>query len=89
MNDLKASDLKTRFDQAAQEAQRLPKPDNDTLLQLYAFYKQATSGDVNIKRPGGFDMVGKAKWDAWARLKGKSKEAAMQSYIDLVDRLKS
>ena len=84
------SDLKTQFEKAAQEAQKLPKkPDNDTLLRLYALYKQATVGDVSGKRPGFMDMVGQAKYDAWAKVKGNSKEAAMQSYIDLVNKLKS
>ena len=59
-------DLKTRFEAAAQEAQHLPKkPDNDTLLKLYALYKQATLGDATGKRPGFTDMVGRAKYDAW------------------------
>ena len=62
------SDLKTQFEKAAQEAQKLPKkPDNDTLLRLYALYKQATVGDVSGKRPGFMDMVGQAKYDAWAK----------------------
>ncbi len=83
------SDLKTQFEKAAQEAQKLPKkPDNDTLLRLYALYKQATVGDVSGKRPGFMDMVGQAKYDAWAKVKGSSKEAAMQSYVDLVNKLK-
>jgi diazepam-binding inhibitor (GABA receptor modulator, acyl-CoA-binding protein) len=83
------SDLKAQFEKAAQEAQKLPKkPDNDTLLRLYALYKQATVGDVSGKRPGFMDMVGQAKYDAWAKVKGTSKEAAMQSYIDLVNKLK-
>jgi diazepam-binding inhibitor (GABA receptor modulating acyl-CoA-binding protein) len=83
------SDLKAQFEKTAQEAQKLPKkPDNDTLLRLYALYKQATVGDVSGKRPGFMDMVGQAKYDAWAKVKGTSKEAAMQSYIDLVNKLK-
>ena len=83
------SDLKTQFEKAAQEAQKLPKkPDNDTLLRLYALYKQATVGDVSGKRPGFMDMVGQAKYDAWAKAKGISKDAAMQAYIDLVNKLK-
>jgi acyl-CoA-binding protein len=83
------SDLKTQFEKAAQEAQKLPKkPDNDTLLRLYALYKQATVGDVSGKRPGFMDMVGQAKYDAWAKVKGTSKDAAMQAYIDLVNKLK-
>ena len=84
------SDLQTQFEQAAQEAQQLPeKPDNQTLLKLYAYYKQATQGNVSGRRPGFTDPVGRAKYDAWAKVKGTSKDAAMQAYIDLVARLKS
>lgn len=82
------SELKAQFEKAAQEAKNLPhKPDNDTLLRLYALYKQATAGDVTGKRPGFMDMVGQAKYDAWAKLKGNSKETAMQAYIDLIKKL--
>ncbi len=82
------SDLKTRFETAAQDVQKLArKPDDKTLLSLYAFYKQATVGDVTGGRPTGFDIVGKAKYDAWAKLKGTSKDMAMQAYIELVERL--
>ncbi len=82
------SDLKAQFDQAAQDVQKLPKkPDDKTMLSLYAFYKQATVGDVQGSRPMGFDMVGKAKYDAWAKLKGTSSDMAMQAYIELVKRL--
>ena len=83
------TDLKSQFDTAAQKVQRLPKkPDNDTLLKLYSLYKQSTSGDVAGKRPGFTDPVGRAKYDAWDRLKGMSRDTAMQQYIDLVNRLK-
>ena len=83
------ADLKTRFETAAEEVQDLPKrPDNDTLLELYAFHKQANMGDVSGKRPGFTNFVGRAKYDAWAKLKGTSKKEAMQSYVDLVKRLK-
>jgi len=83
------ADLQARFESAAREAQQLPsKPDNDTLLKLYALYKQATAGDVAGSRPGFTDFVGRAKYDAWATLKGSTKESAMQSYIDLVASLK-
>ena len=83
------SDLQTQFETAAQEAQRLPRrPDNNTLLKLYALYKQATVGDVSGKRPGGFDFVEKAKYDAWAKVKGASRESAMQEYVSLVESLK-
>ena len=83
------ADLKTRFETAAEEVKELPKrPDNDTLLDLYAFHKQANIGDVSGKRPGFTNFVGRAKYDAWAKLKGTSKKEAMQSYVDLVKRLK-
>ncbi len=83
-------DLSSRFGQAAAESKQLTKrPDNNTLLKLYSLYKQATTGDVTGSRPGGFDMEGKMKYDAWAKQKGKSKEAAMQEYIDLVESLKA
>jgi len=83
------ADLKAAFEQAAADAKKLPKrPDNNTLLKLYALYKQATAGDVSGSRPGGFDMEGKFKYDAWAKLKGKTKDAAMQEYVALVESLK-
>lgn len=82
------ADLKTEFETAAQDVQKLTwKPDDKTLLSLYAFYKQATVGDVTGSRPTGFDIVGKAKYDAWAKLKGTAQETAMQAYIELVKRL--
>ena len=82
-------ELKAQFEAAAQEAQKLPsRPDNDTLLKLYALYKQATAGDVSGGRPGFTDFVGRTKYDAWAKLKGTTKDAAMQAYIDLVVSLK-
>ena len=83
------SDLKTRFETAAEEVQDLPKrPDNDTLLEIYSLHKQANEGDVSGKRPGFTNFVGRAKFDAWTKLKGTSKKAAMQSYVDLVKKLK-
>jgi diazepam-binding inhibitor (GABA receptor modulating acyl-CoA-binding protein) len=82
------SDLKGQFEKAAQEVQSLPKkPDNDTLLRLYALYKQATVGDAGGKRPGFTDPVGRAKYDAWEKIKGISKDQAMQQYIDLANKL--
>ena len=84
------SDLKALFEQAAADSKNLTaRPDNDTLLQLYALYKQASGGDVSGKRPGMMDFVGRAKYDAWADLKGTGAEAAMQKYVDLVNSLKS
>ena len=83
------ADLQERFEEAARDSQTLSeRPDNNTLLQLYALYKQATIGNVNTSRPGQFDFVGRAKWDAWDNLKGTSTKDAMQQYVDLVDRLK-
>jgi diazepam-binding inhibitor (GABA receptor modulating acyl-CoA-binding protein) len=83
------SDLKARFAQAVTESKQLPeKPDNMTLLKIYALYKQASAGDVDGKRPGFSDMVGRAKWDAWNGLKGTSADGAMQDYIDLIESLK-
>ena len=73
------SKLKTAFDQAVIDSKKLPeKPDNMTLLKLYALYKQASEGDVDGKRPGFTDMVGRAKWDAWDKIKGSDPKAAMQ-----------
>lgn len=81
--------LKAQFDAAVAQSKTLPeKPDNMTLLQIYALYKQASVGDVDGKRPGFTDMVGRAKWDAWNGLKGKTTDAAMQEYIDLIESLK-
>jgi acyl-CoA-binding protein len=82
------SDLKSQFDSAAEAVKQLPKrPDDVMLLQLYALYKQATEGDVTGNRPGVFDMVGRAKYDSWAKLKGTAAEAAMEQYIALVTKL--
>jgi acyl-CoA-binding protein len=83
-----SADLTTKFEKAVAESKSLPeRPDNQTLLQLYALYKQATTGDVEGKRPGFTDMVGRAKWDAWNKLKGTSDKDAMQQYIDLIESL--
>ena len=82
------ADLKAAFEQAVAESKQLPeKPDNMTLLKIYALYKQASAGDVDGKRPGFTDMVGRAKYDAWAALKGKSSDEAMQEYVDLIESL--
>ena len=84
------ADLRKTFEQAVADSKNLPeKPDNATLLQIYSLYKQATSGDVEGKRPGFTDMVGRAKWDAWNTLKGKSADEAMQEYVDLIEGLKA
>ena len=84
----KKDDLRKRFETAASAAKQTKKrPDNATLLKLYSYYKQATEGDVSGDRPGGFDFVGGAKHDAWAKLKGMSADDAMTNYIKQVDRL--
>ena len=83
------SDLKARFEQAQADSKNLSeRPDNATLLQIYALYKQASEGDASSKRPGFADMVGRAKWDAWNEVKGQSSDEAMQGYIDLIESLK-
>jgi acyl-CoA-binding protein len=83
------SDLKAKFEQAVADSKNLPeRPDNQTLLKLYALFKQATDGDVDGKRPGFTDMIGRAKWDAWNEIKGTSKDDAMQQYVSLIDDLK-
>ena len=82
------SDLKAQFEQAAANSKNLSeRPDNATLLKLYALYKQGSVGDNADKKPGFGDMVGRAKWDAWNALKGTASDAAMQQYIDLVNEL--
>ena len=82
------SDLQARFEQAAKDVHSLAeRPDNDTLLRLYALYKQGAEGDVNGPKPGFFDFVGTAKYEAWAKLKGTSQDEAKQKYVDLVKNL--
>ena len=81
-------DLKTQFEQAKDAVMALAdRPDNDTLLRLYALYKQGSEGDVNGSRPGFFDFVGNAKYEAWEKLKGTKSEDAMKKYVDLVKKL--
>jgi acyl-CoA-binding protein len=82
------SDLKKKFEAAAANSKNLTeRPDNATLLRIYALYKQGSIGDNTDKKPGFGDMVGRAKWDAWNGLKGTSKDDAMQQYIDLIESL--
>lgn len=77
--------LHERFAEAQERVKKLPKrPPNDSLLALYALYKQATEGDASGKRPGMLDPVGRAKHDAWAARRGTGREAAMQAYVELV-----
>ena len=83
------SDVKTQFDAAVAASKSLKeRPGNDTMLKLYALFKQASSGDVEGRRPGFTDMIGRAKYDAWAGMKGKSADDAMKEYTALVNSLK-
>ena len=82
------ADLKAAFEAAVAGSKNLSeRPDNATLLKIYALYKQATTGDNADKKPGFSDMVGRAKWDAWNGLKGTKPDDAMQQYIALIDEL--
>ena len=82
------SDLKANFEKAADDVQQLKKrPDNDTLLMLYALFKQGSVGDATGKRPGFTDFKGRAKYDAWAKLQGTSQKKAMEDYVKLVKKL--
>lgn len=82
------TDLKTTFEAAVVESKNLSeRPDNATLLKIYALYKQATVGDNAEAKPAFADMVGRAKWDAWIGVKGLNADDAMQQYIDLIESL--
>jgi acyl-CoA-binding protein len=84
------NDLRREFEQAVEDVQGLgQRPDNDTLLRLYALYKQGSEGDVHGEQPGFFDFIGTAKYEAWAQLRGVSEDDAMQRYIALVHELLS
>lgn len=83
-----ATDLAADFHQAAQDAKHLAqRPDNDTMLKLYALYKQATAGDANGPKPGFFDFVSTAKYEAWSRLRGMHGDEAQRKYIEMVRQL--
>jgi diazepam-binding inhibitor (GABA receptor modulator, acyl-CoA-binding protein) len=84
----KPKSLKGTFEDAKARVEGLTsRPSNDELLQLYGLYKQATEGDVSGSRPGMLDLKGRAKYDAWAKRKGTSKDGAMKAYVALVERL--
>jgi acyl-CoA-binding protein len=86
--DRPVSDLTTKFEGAAAAVKKLKEdPGNDVKLQLYALYKQGSEGDLQGKRPGFTDMIGRAKYDAWAKVKGVSRDEAMKKYVDLVKSL--
>ena len=82
------ADLQQQFEQAAKDVKALPeRPDNDTMLRLYALYKQGSEGDVKGDKPGFFDFVGAAKYEAWEKLRGSSQDQARKKYVDLVKKL--
>jgi len=82
------SDLKKKFEKATKDVLTAKKdPGNDLKLRLYANFKQATEGDVAGEKPGAFDFVNRAKYEAWAKLKGTSTDKAMEDYVKLVDRV--
>ena len=82
------ADVKAQFEKAAADVKSLSeRPDNDTMLRLYALYKQGSEGDVKGAKPGFLDFVGSAKYEAWEKLQGVSSEQAMKKYIDLVKKL--
>ena len=82
------SDLQAAFAQAMADSKNLSeRPDNATLLRIYALYKQGSTGDNTETKPGFSDMVARAKWDAWSKLKGTPADDAMQQYIDLIAEL--
>ena len=83
------ADLKEQFQKAAQDVMSLAeRPDNDTMLRLYGLYKQGSEGDVSGPKPGFFDFVGTAKYEAWEKLAGTKPEDAMKKYVDLVKKLR-
>ena len=80
-----SDDLKAQFEQAAKDVKGLSsRPSQDDLLELYALYKQATDGDVSGEKPGMFDFVGRAKFEAWEKLAGTDATDAMKKYVDKV-----
>ncbi len=82
------ADLKQQFEKAAKDILSLTdRPDNDTMLRLYGLYKQGSEGDVKGPKPGFFDFVGTAKYEAWEKMQGTAPEQAMQKYVDLVKKL--
>ena len=82
------ADLAKQFEEAGKKALNLKeRPDNDTMLKLYALYKQGAGGDVTGEKPGFFDFVGVAKYEAWAKLKGTPQLTAQKQYVDLVKKL--
>ena len=89
MSDQTDDALTKSFEQSAKDIHALDeRPDNETLLRLYALYKQGSEGDVSGAKPGFFDFVGTAKYEAWAKLKGTTRQEAMEKYVALVTKLR-
>lgn len=83
------ADLEKLFSKAAADAKQLPdRPDNETMLKLYSLFKQGSEGDVSGEKPGFFDFVATAKYEAWENLSGMEPDEAKQKYVDLVNRLR-
>ena len=83
------SDLQARFEDAVKNSTTLSeRPNNATLLKIYALYKQATEGDNEAKKPSFTDMVARAKWDAWEVLKDTTQDEAKEKYIELIESLR-
>ncbi len=79
------ADLQAEFETAVANSRKLAeRPDNPTLLKIYGLYKQATVGDVDSRKPGFGDLVGRAKWDAWNGFKGTSSDDAKRQYVELI-----
>lgn len=86
------SDIHQAFQDAVNTVKNAPedgsfKPDNDLKLKMYGLFRQAQDGDVSGKKPGMLDVVGRAKYGAWEKLKGTSQDDAMQQYVDMVNGL--
>ena len=82
--------MASAFETAVEDVKALNRdPGNDAKLRLYALYKQATVGDVQGKRPGMLDMLGRAKYDAWAKVSGTSREDAESEYVAYVAALRA
>jgi len=89
LSDKIDSHIKSEFEEAVKRANNLPNQPTDVLLEMYGLYKQALKGDVTGKRPGGMNVKGRYKYDAWASRKGMSKEDAMKAYIELIKKLEN
>jgi diazepam-binding inhibitor (GABA receptor modulating acyl-CoA-binding protein) len=88
MENFRMTEINSDFEKAAVAVKSLPsRPNDDAMLQLYALFKQGSSGDVSGDKPGFFDFVGTAKYEAWKKLEGLSQDDAMKQYIELVTEL--